>query len=229
MKYYPRLKIYKASNVTFDPESMVADSYNWWNFVQKINGYVVFNNYFYSRSTRKHQAKVRSVLNQLNINIDVEVNISMGLQACYGENSFKELGINALNEALYSQDYNRAYKIAKIFKLKLTQKMINEAIVRKEEDLCDQYLERAYQYQQKKEISKSKLLKSRKELKKSMVLYLENNCAFRAYRILPAKYFRKINKPGIHHLVSFNGHTYEIDDAISTFCRDGYSMIYFYI
>lgn len=77
-------------------------------------------------------------------------------------------------------------------------------------------------------------MKTRKELKAEIVGYLENECAFRDYRILPRKYYRQVNRIGIHHMFSLNSYQradveFEIDDAISTFCRDGYPTIYFYI
>ena len=78
-------------------------------------------------------------------------------------------------------------------------------------------------------------IKTRKQLKAKIIKYLEHDCAFRDYRILPAKYFRQVGKVGIHHLFSMDSKEgkasveYEIDDAISTFCRDGFPCIYFYI
>lgn len=80
MKYYKRLKIYKASNVTFDRATMQAYSYNWWRFVARIDGKVVFNNHSYSPSTCKHQYKVRDLLSELGINIDVMVNVRESLR-----------------------------------------------------------------------------------------------------------------------------------------------------
>lgn len=80
MKYFKRLGIYKASNVTFDSAAMVAVSYGWWVFVARIGGKVVFNNYFYSQATRGHQRKVRNQLERLGIAIDLEIAAPRGLQ-----------------------------------------------------------------------------------------------------------------------------------------------------
>lgn len=80
MKYMKRKKIYQSKNVTFNPETLEAYSYNWWAFVKKIDGVLVFNNYRYSVTTSKHQSKVRSLLNKLNINIDLEIPVLKGLQ-----------------------------------------------------------------------------------------------------------------------------------------------------
>lgn len=80
MKYFERAGIYKASNVSFDPKTCEARSYAWWIFVRKIGNKVVFNNYRYSVTTAKHQSKVRWLLAELGINIDVEIEAPQGLQ-----------------------------------------------------------------------------------------------------------------------------------------------------
>ena len=81
IKFYPKLKIYKNStgNVTFDPATITADSYNWWTFVKVIKGKVVFNNYYYSSSTSAHQSLVKDVMKELGIKVDVYVNQSGSL------------------------------------------------------------------------------------------------------------------------------------------------------
>lgn len=75
MRYYPRLKVYKNTNNTnyFDPQTMEATSYNWWVYLKRINGKLIFNNYSYSNSTCKHQNHLWSVLNALNIKPDLVV------------------------------------------------------------------------------------------------------------------------------------------------------------
>ena len=73
MKYMKRAKIYKASNVTFDPETKEAVSYSWWTFTKVINGKLVFNNWNYSPTTVKHQMKVMSLLDELGIKVDLIV------------------------------------------------------------------------------------------------------------------------------------------------------------
>lgn len=47
--------VYEAANVFFNRDTTEAYSYNWWLFVARINGKVVFNDYSYSPTTRKHQ------------------------------------------------------------------------------------------------------------------------------------------------------------------------------
>lgn len=61
MKYYKTLKKYKASNVEFDIETETAWSYGWWNFYR--DG--VFNDTFYSTTTRRHQTKVKELMFRL--------------------------------------------------------------------------------------------------------------------------------------------------------------------
>jgi hypothetical protein len=72
--------MYKASNVTFNPETLQAYSYDWWRFVDCINGKIVFNDYYYSSTTGKHQSKVRSLLQDLGIKIDLYVECPRGFQ-----------------------------------------------------------------------------------------------------------------------------------------------------
>ena len=82
MKHMKRANIYQASNynVTFNPAKVEAYSYKWWKFVSIIDGLVIFNNYRYSNSTSKHQSKVMSLMQTLNIKIDLELPVPRGLQ-----------------------------------------------------------------------------------------------------------------------------------------------------
>lgn len=80
MKYFSRANIYKASNVTFNSETMDAFSYDWWRFVAKIDGKVVFNNYRYSVTTAGHQRKVERLLQNLGIKVDVFLQIPGGIK-----------------------------------------------------------------------------------------------------------------------------------------------------
>ena len=79
MNYMKRAQIYKGANVTFDPTKIEAHSYRWWRFVAKIDGVVFFNSYRYSVSTAKHQSKVRSLMHELNIKIDIEAPFPDGI------------------------------------------------------------------------------------------------------------------------------------------------------
>jgi hypothetical protein len=81
MKYFKMLKLFKASNVTFDANNIKAVSYNWWTFVTVINGSVVFNSYNYSPSTCKHQQKVLRLMRELDIKIDLFVSTRESLSS----------------------------------------------------------------------------------------------------------------------------------------------------
>lgn len=104
MKFSKKRNQYEASNVTLDLEKMEAFSYSWWQFLKIINGKVVFNNYSYSSSTCKHQSKVRRMLDEHGIKIDLIVNTSMGLNGSsrYNrgntEDALKDAIKNDLNE-----------------------------------------------------------------------------------------------------------------------------------
>lgn len=80
MKYYPSKKLFLASNVNFSAERIEAYSYSWWKFVAIIDGLVVFNNYRYSTTTSRHQWKVRKLMQDLRIRIDIEAPFREGLQ-----------------------------------------------------------------------------------------------------------------------------------------------------
>lgn len=88
MKYFTRLELYKASNVTFNPETIEAYSYGWWRFVQEINGTVIFNQTYYSNMTVKHQHKVWSVMQSLGIEF---LGIRFMKESLDGTDSFKEI------------------------------------------------------------------------------------------------------------------------------------------
>lgn len=80
MRYGVRSNAFKASNCVLDMNELRATSYAWWNMLQVIKGKLVFNNYSYSSATSGHQSKVRSVLRNLGIKIDIEIEAPRGLQ-----------------------------------------------------------------------------------------------------------------------------------------------------
>lgn len=81
MKYFKRLGLYKAANVTFNPKSLDAHSYGWWRFVALVDGLVVFNNFSYSNTTAKHQRKVSGLLNELGIKVDLTLSLPSGINS----------------------------------------------------------------------------------------------------------------------------------------------------
>ena len=117
-----RAGIYQASNynVTFDPKKIEARSYKWWVFVAEVEGKVIFNNYRYSNSTSKHQSKVRALLNDLGIKIDIEMPLPKGIS----DNSLAFLiqwGEETLCDKFRAEEIKKQerYQRAKTRKLKL--------------------------------------------------------------------------------------------------------------
>jgi len=223
MKYMKRSNTYKANNVTFDPDTCSAYSYDWWKFVAKHNGKVIFNEYRYSVTTAKHQSKVRSLLRELGIQVDLVVKTRNGLQALHGVNGTQDLIKEAITEAIYNDDLERAKQIAKVLKFKLTQDFIQDVYNQKEIDLCDAYLDRALNYQRKKENEQTEKL--RKELED----YLENNVCLRDYEIHPASKFGSVNKVAVHQVVDMDSMEHDVQNALYNFQRDGFGSICFYI
>lgn len=81
MKYYPRLKVWKASNLMFrEGSNLAAYSYEHWRFLSVTAlGRVVFNQYKYSQTTSRHQKRVLAKLAQLGIKVDIFLNIPQSL------------------------------------------------------------------------------------------------------------------------------------------------------
>lgn len=99
LKYYPKLKQWKASNVRLHEDTLEAYSYDWWRFLEKIGPYLVFNDYRYSPSTSKHQSKVRSWLwhNRLD---SISIESPRGLQDLDGAIRHYERAIQVLRDAI---------------------------------------------------------------------------------------------------------------------------------
>lgn len=146
--FRPRLKLYSFENdarVTFCPIEMVATSYHWWVFVRRINGKIVFNAGKYSKTTSTHQYTVAKFLSAHNIHVDLVIFTKLSLAG-----NMTAVGNDALEQAIRTGDIKRAQKIARIFKLRLSQKLIDEITLEREIELCNAYLERAFEYQENK-------------------------------------------------------------------------------
>ncbi len=224
MKYFKRLKIYKASSVAFDAENVEASSYGWWKFVSKINGFVVFNNYNYSPSTCKHQSKVRRLMADLGIKIDVVVYTCCDLRGTLRYGQSADVGITALKQAYSVQDLERARKIEKVFKLKFDQKTIQGIYNEVEEELCNAYLLRAERYEEKK----------RKALKQRLESHLENEVCFRDYDIVDKEKFGDPDSPiaskvAVHQCVDADTLEADVQNALYNFGRDGFGSVVFYV
>lgn len=100
MKYFSKLNQYKASNLILDMNTLTATSYGWWEFVKPIGSKIVFNNYRYSVTTSCQQSKMRSLLRELGIKIDLEIQAPRGLQELSSAIPYLEREIETLENEL---------------------------------------------------------------------------------------------------------------------------------
>lgn len=84
--------LYKAANVTFDASQIEAFSYGWWKFVKVIQGKIVFNEYSYSTTTSKHQYKVKALMRELGLEVDLYVKTKASLD----KQTLKELNAETI-------------------------------------------------------------------------------------------------------------------------------------
>jgi hypothetical protein len=133
MKFMKRSNTWKASNVTLDMSNLTAYSYNWWLFLKKINGYVVFNDYQYSTTTARHQFKIRRKLSEIGIAIDYTIKSPMGLNNLSSAVNYYEIEKELLLEKINSsrtrkaKNQERRQQISSINeKLKIIERLTNE-------------------------------------------------------------------------------------------------------
>jgi hypothetical protein len=124
LRYYKKLGLFKASNVAFYPTTLEATSYDWWVFVKRIGGKIVFNSFRYSPTTNKHQSKVRSLLEQLGINIDFEISAPKGLQNLQSAIDHYEYSINALQQEIANPRSRKGKNILREQQIRDMQKQI---------------------------------------------------------------------------------------------------------
>jgi hypothetical protein len=125
MKFSNKRQQYEASNVTFNANNLEAYSYGWWKFVSVINDKVVFNNATYSNTTSKHQSKVRRLMSEKAITIDLMLqftNKSLSLDSLqdeirYTKDAIKELELILTNpRRKKSLDVTRLAQIGRYLK-----------------------------------------------------------------------------------------------------------------
>ena len=65
LKYYKRENCYYNSTKTNEvkPDTYEAWSYGHWKYATTYSGIRIFNNYFWSNTTSKHQSDARSMFN----------------------------------------------------------------------------------------------------------------------------------------------------------------------
>jgi hypothetical protein len=65
--------------------------------------------------------------------------------------------------------------------------------------------------------------------KKQLEHYLEIDCCFRDYTILPESKFGKVNRIGVHQKVEIDNIEWDVGNALQNFHRDGFGHIFFYL
>lgn len=128
MKYFKKLKLYKASNVVFNPENKVATSYNWWIFLGYVNGKLVFNDHAYSTTTMRHQRLVKGVLSDLGIKPDLIIDSHLSLSPEALRDAIQRLK-NASESSMQEIDKPRSHK--KKNEERFQQVMNNKAQIKK--------------------------------------------------------------------------------------------------
>ena len=78
MKYFKRANIYKnySGDAIYHPETKEGFSYHWWQVCGVFKGKKVFNTYYYSNTTVKHQSAIRALFGS----VDLEVKAPKGLK-----------------------------------------------------------------------------------------------------------------------------------------------------
>lgn len=130
LPYQTKNKLFKHKNNYFDPVAFKAVSYNWWTYVMKIKGKVVFNDHNYSMTTCKHQGEMRTLLRQLGIKIDLYVNMHQSLE------NFETQALRPLYELMFQLEIETARKGSKpetnkVRKAKIKTLIKNIAMARK--------------------------------------------------------------------------------------------------
>ena len=82
MKYFKRLNVYKNSTGSnkVDLSNRYAISYDWWEYLKIINGILVFNSFYYSPSTSKHQSDCLRLLREHGLEPALRIESPKGLQ-----------------------------------------------------------------------------------------------------------------------------------------------------
>jgi hypothetical protein len=120
MKYYSRLRQYKASNLTFNPETGEGRSYEWYSIARKFDGVLVLNAYAYSKTTARHATKLRGLFRSLGLEW-VEIEAPQGLQCLDDARKLVILQIQNLNAEINkprSRPQKNAERFARIAGLK---------------------------------------------------------------------------------------------------------------
>jgi hypothetical protein len=124
---------YIASNVVLYHEPttgrIAATSYIWWVFlIKNSDGKIIFNDYPYSTSTRKHQRDVLKQLDILGIKIDHFIESRESLSACWQPNAIKLLvdKITTLNTEIAAKGSKKAKNVERATEIERCRIKITE-------------------------------------------------------------------------------------------------------
>lgn len=120
--------LYKAANVTFDASQIEAFSYGWWKFVKVIQGKIVFNEYSYSTTTSKHQYKVKALMRELGIDVDLYVKTKASLdKQTLKELKAETIKIEAERENQIKENRKASYQRRKAQMKSAVEKVVESA------------------------------------------------------------------------------------------------------
>lgn len=150
LKYRPRLGYWTGGqNLKYYHEEKSATSYGHWEFIKIINKKLIFNNHHYSMSTDSHQGEMFRFLREKRIKIDLIIDSRLSL-------SNEKVRIDALENEIRKQvssgkiNFKKAKQIAKVFKIKFTSKLVQKVIEDMETEVCEKYLDGAFDREEKK-------------------------------------------------------------------------------
>jgi hypothetical protein len=83
-KYQPKKGFLAHSKNSLRLDDCTAWSYGHWCYFRNVDGLNVFNAYRYSVTTSKHQHEMRSLLRELGVHIDVEIESRAGISGGFG-------------------------------------------------------------------------------------------------------------------------------------------------
>lgn len=120
--------LYKAANVTFDASQIEAFSYGWWRLVKVMQGKIVFNEYRNSATTSKHQYKVKALMRELGLEVDLYVKTKASLD----KQTLKELKVETIKievdrENQLKENRKQSYLRRKAQMKSKVERVINEA------------------------------------------------------------------------------------------------------
>lgn len=124
-RYLKTKNIYRRSNNEFYADDCQAYSCGWYRYIDRIDGYVIFNAYRYSTSTDKHLLHGWDLLEELGIDIAETVYCPGGLQDLESGIRHAEEQIANLNAAVRKKGSRYKTNEKRIEQIKVWQNQID--------------------------------------------------------------------------------------------------------